>query len=184
MNYTNFGSMLSSLLGSILTSNYSHVNVMMNNRRKLLAEEYINNGKEMAANTVAGALDQMTGVAATEDGYCFGWKSVKDAINAMSRGRLIMVVDNKSRENEGDFIMAADKCTAEAMAKFIRYSSGVICIGMEGRSMDKLELPPMVVNNKDPKGTAFSVSVDATREHCEQLSFPCPCMLSWPQNEK
>ena len=76
-----------------------------------------------------------------------------------------MVVDDESRENEGDFIMAADKCTPKAMAEFIRYSSGVICIGMEGKRMDELELPPMVINNEDPKGTAFSVSVDATSEH-------------------
>lgn len=177
MNHTNFGSMLSSSPGSILSSDYSHVNVMMNDR-KSLAEEYINDGEEMAANAVAGALtsvevvdgaDQMTGVVAAKDGYCFGRKSVEDAIDAVSRGELIVVVDDESRENEGDFIMAADKCTPEAMAEFIRYSSGVICIGMEGKRMDELELPPMVVNNEDPKGTAFSVSVDATREHGEHL---------------
>ena len=177
MNHTNFGSMLSSSPGSILSSDYSHVNVMMNDK-KSLAEEYINDGEEMAANAVAGALtsvevvdgaDQMTGVVAAKDGYCFGRKSVEDAIDAVSRGELIVVVDDESRENEGDFIMAADKCTPEAMAEFIRYSSGVICIGMEGKRMDELELPPMVVNNEDPKGTAFSVSVDATREHGEHL---------------
>ena len=188
MNHTNFGSMLNSSPGSILSSDYSHVNVMMNDR-KSLAEEYINDGEEMAANAVAGALtsvevagvaDQMTGVVAAKDGYCFGRKSVEDAIDAVSRGELIVVVDDESRENEGDFIMAADKCTPEAMAEFIRYSSGVICIGMEGKRMDELELPPMVVNNEDPKGTAFSVSVDATTEHGEHLFFSCPHVLSWP----
>ena len=188
MNHTNFGSMLSSSPGSILSSDYSHVNVMMNDR-KSLAEDYINDGEEMAANAVAGALtsvevvdgaDQMTGVVAAKDGYCFGRKSVEDAIDAVSRGELIVVVDDESRENEGDFIMAADKCTPEAMAEFIRYSSGVICIGMEGKRMDELELPPMVVNNEDPKGTAFSVSVDATREHGERLFVSCPHVFSWP----
>jgi low affinity Fe/Cu permease len=69
------------------------------------------------------------------------------------------------RENEGDFIMEADLCTPQAMAIIIRYSSGVICIAMEGSRMDELGLPPMVTNNEDPKGTAFSISVDATREH-------------------
>jgi hypothetical protein len=184
MNHTNFGSMLSSSPGSILSSDYSHVNVMMNDR-KSLAEEYINDGEEMAANAVAGALtsvevvdgaDQMTGVVAAEDGYCFGRKSVEDAIDAVSRGELIVVVDDESRENEGDFIMAADRCTPEAMAEFIRYSSGVICIGMEGKRMDELELPPMVVNNEDPKGTAFSVSVDATREHGEDFIVFLPSL--------
>jgi 3,4-dihydroxy-2-butanone 4-phosphate synthase len=111
----------------------------------------------------------MTGVVAAKDGYCFGRKSVEDAIEAVARGELIVVVDDESRENEGDFIMAADKCTPKTMAEIIRYSSGVICIGMEGERMDELELPPMVVNNEDPKGTAFSVSVDATREHGTRL---------------
>jgi hypothetical protein len=186
MNHTNFGSMLSSSPVSIMSSDYSHVNVMMNDRNnvggvgKIIAEEYINDGEEMAANAIAGALTtmlsdsedhQLTGVVAAKDGYCFGRKSVEDAIDAVGRGELIVVVDDESRENEGDFIMAAEKCTPEAMAKFIRYSSGVICIGMEGKRMDELELPPMVVNNEDPKGTAFSVSVDATREHGEAVVF-------------
>jgi len=184
MNHTNFGTMLSSSPGSIMSSDYSHVNAMMNDRnnnvgpdaggKSSLAEEYINDGEEMAANAIAGALavpldddadHQLSGVVAAKDGYCFGRKSVEDAIEAVGRGELIVVVDDESRENEGDFIMAAEKCTPEAMSEFIRYSSGVICIGMEGKRMDELELPPMVVNNEDPKGTAFSVSVDATREH-------------------
>jgi hypothetical protein len=189
MNHTNFGTMLSSSPGSIMSSDYSHVNAMMNDRnnnvgpdaggKSSLAEEYINDGEEMAANAITGALaaplddadDQLSGVVAAKDGYCFGRKSVEDAIDAVGRGELIVVVDDESRENEGDFIMAAEKCTPEAMAEFIRYSSGVICIGMEGKRMDELELPPMVVNNEDPKGTAFSVSVDATKEHGEAVVF-------------
>eukprot|EP00584_Thalassiosira_punctigera_P004201 CAMPEP_0172529552 /NCGR_PEP_ID=MMETSP1067-20121228/3609_1 /TAXON_ID=265564 ORGANISM="Thalassiosira punctigera, Strain Tpunct2005C2" /NCGR_SAMPLE_ID=MMETSP1067 /ASSEMBLY_ACC=CAM_ASM_000444 /LENGTH=629 /DNA_ID=CAMNT_0013313627 /DNA_START=168 /DNA_END=2057 /DNA_ORIENTATION=- len=168
MNHKNFGSMLSSSpVSSILSSDYSHVEFMLHNGNSV-AEEYVTDGEEMAAAAVAAALlDDLnqTGVQAAEDGYCFGRKSVEDAIAAVARGELIVVVDDESRENEGDFIMAAELCTPEAMAEFIRYSSGVICIGMEGKRMDDLELPPMVVNNEDPKGTAFSVSVDATSEH-------------------
>ncbi|KAL3929202.1 MAG: hypothetical protein SGBAC_012316 [Bacillariaceae sp.] len=78
---------------------------------------------------------------------------------------MVVVVDDMDRENEGDFIMAAEACTPEDMATIIRYSSGVICVGMEGSRMDELKLPAMVTNNEDPKGTAFSVSVDATKEH-------------------
>ena len=63
--------------------------------------------------------------------------------------------------------MAADLCKPEDMAKIVRYSSGVICVGMEGERMDELKLPAMVSNNEDPKGTAFSVSVDAVKEHGE-----------------
>lgn len=105
------------------------------------------------------------GVQANEDGYCFGRQSVEDAIAAVARGEMIVVVDDMDRENEGDFIMAADLCTPLDMAKIVRYSSGVICVGMEGKRMDELKLPAMVSNSEDPKETAFSVSVDATPAH-------------------
>ena len=167
MNHSNFGDMLINSPDSVISSDYSHVDILLNNK-KSVAEDYISEGEEMAAAAVAAALmddPNQSGVVAAENGYCFGRQSVEDAIAAVKRGELIVVVDDESRENEGDFIMAADKCTPEAMAEFIRYSSGVICIGMEGKRMDELELPPMVVNNEDPKGTAFSVSVDATKEH-------------------
>ena len=107
----------------------------------------------------------MEGVTASENGYCFGRKSVEDAIAAVARGEIVVVVDDMDRENEGDFIMAADMATPETIATIIRYSSGVICIGMEGSRMDELKLPAMLKTNEDPKGTAFSVTVDATKEH-------------------
>jgi len=110
-------------------------------------------------------VDSKAGVVAEKDGYCFGKKSVEAAIAAVARGEMIVVVDDMARENEGDLIMAADKCTPLDMAKIVRYSSGVICIAMEGKRMDELKLPCMVKNNEDPKGTAFSVTVDATKEH-------------------
>lgn len=135
----------------------------------------------MAAAAVTSALmddPEQSGVIANEDGYCFGRESVELAIAAVARGELIVVVDDESRENEGDFIMAADKATPEAMAEFIRYSSGVICIGMEGKRMDELKLPPMVVDNEDPKGTAFSVSVDATKAHGKTQPLNLCCTFS------
>jgi len=105
------------------------------------------------------------GVQARDDGYCFGRESVEEAIAAMARGEMVVVVDDMNRENEGDLIMASDACTPEAMAKIIRYSSGVICVAMEGDRMDELDLPAMVSNNEDPKETAFSVTVDGTKDH-------------------
>jgi len=169
MNHSNFGDMLINSPDSMMSSDYSHVEILLNNEKPSVAEEFITEGEEMAAVAIASALmdddSAQSGVVAADDGYCFGRQSVEDAIAAVKRGELIVVVDDESRENEGDFIMAADKCTPKAMAEFIRYSSGVICIGMEGERMDELELPAMVVNNEDPKGTAFSVSVDATSEH-------------------
>jgi len=90
---------------------------------------------------------------------------VEDAIAAIQEGKMVVIVDDMDRENEGDLIMAADACTPEDMAFIVRYSSGWICIAMDGDRMDKLNLPPMVTNNEDPKGTAFTVTVDATKEH-------------------
>lgn len=105
------------------------------------------------------------GVLANDDGYCFGAQSVVEAIDAIQRGEMVVVVDDMNRENEGDFIMAADLCTPMKMAEIVRYSSGVVCIGMEGDRLDHLGLPAMLENNEDPKETAFSITVDATKAH-------------------
>jgi len=143
--------------------------------RKHLADQYINNGTEMTANAVQVSLmveddeeeeeTETEGVKAAQDGYCFGRASVEAAIASIARGEMVVVVDDLDRENEGDFIMAADQCTDLDMARIIRYSSGVVCVAMEGSRMDELELPPMVSYNQDPKGTAFSITVDATKAH-------------------
>ena len=136
-----------------------------------VAQKFRREGEALATHAVHVSLAQedqvaeMQGVTAKEDGYCFGRESVEEAIEAISRGELVVVVDDMDRENEGDFIMAADACTPEHMAQIVRYSSGVVCVTMEGRRLDELGLPPMVVNNEDPKGTAFTVTVDASKEH-------------------
>jgi len=136
-----------------------------------LAAEYINNGTEMSANAVQVSLmvedypEPEEGVKARSDGYCFGRESVEKAIQAMSRGEMVVVVDDMDRENEGDFIMAADDCTPLDMAQIVRYSSGVICVALEDERLEELDLPPMRSDNQDPKGTAFAVTVDATKEH-------------------
>jgi 3,4-dihydroxy 2-butanone 4-phosphate synthase/GTP cyclohydrolase II len=101
--------------------------------------------------------DQLTSL---KDTRLFSRQSVINAINAIKRGKMVIVVDDANRENEGDFIMAAEFASAENMARMIHYTSGVICVAMEGERMDELEIPPMVTNNQDPKETAFGVSVD------------------------
>ena len=127
---------------------------------------YVNGGSIVEPHeTTAYENSEQAGVTASEDGYCFGRKSVEDAIAAVGRGEIVVVVDDMDRENEGDFIMAADMATPETLATIVRYSSGVICIGMEGKRMDELKLTPMVKANEDPKGTAFSVTVDAAPKH-------------------
>ena len=85
---------------------------------------------------------------------------VEDAIEAIGRGELVVVVDDADRENEGDLIMAASRATPETMAFMIRHTSGIICVPMTGERAEKLNLPPMVANNLDPMRTAFTVSVD------------------------
>lgn len=87
---------------------------------------------------------------------------IERAIVDIAAGKPVVVVDDESRENEGDIIFAAAAATPELMAFTVRYSSGVICVPMPGDLVDRLELPPMTAHNQDPKGTAFTVSVDAT----------------------
>lgn len=89
-----------------------------------------------------------------------GRESVVNAIEAIRKGEIVCVTDDASRENEGDLIMAASKATTESLAFIIKYSGGVICCAMSDERLKELELPPMVLNNQDPKQTAFTVSVD------------------------
>ncbi|MET3811075.1 3,4-dihydroxy-2-butanone-4-phosphate synthase [Arthrobacter sp. UYEF3] len=86
---------------------------------------------------------------------------IEDAIRAMAAGRPVLVVDNEDRENEGDIIFAAQHATPKLMGWTVRYSSGVICVPLDGERADALELPPMVAVNQDAKGTAYTVSCDA-----------------------
>ncbi len=87
--------------------------------------------------------------------------SVEAAIAAIGRGESVIVVDDEDRENEGDLIFAGSKASAELATFMIRYTSGYICVGMDGAILDRLNLPPMTAVNEDRKGTAYSVSVDA-----------------------
>jgi 3,4-dihydroxy 2-butanone 4-phosphate synthase / GTP cyclohydrolase II len=86
---------------------------------------------------------------------------IENAVAAVGRGELVVVVDDADRENEGDLIMAAEKVTPEAMAFMIRHTSGVICLPVEGERLDALQLPLMVAHNTEVQRTAFTISVDA-----------------------
>lgn len=87
--------------------------------------------------------------------------SVEDAVAAIARGEAVVVVDDEDRENEGDLIFAADHATPDLVAFMVRYSSGYICVAMEDSRADELNLPPMVAQNQDARGTAYTVTVDA-----------------------
>jgi 3,4-dihydroxy 2-butanone 4-phosphate synthase / GTP cyclohydrolase II len=89
--------------------------------------------------------------------------SIPEAVEDIRAGRVVIVVDDADRENEGDLIMAAEKVTPEAIAFIVRHSSGVICMPVVGDRLDELEIPLMVADNTDQRHTAFTVSVDARR---------------------
>jgi 3,4-dihydroxy 2-butanone 4-phosphate synthase / GTP cyclohydrolase II len=85
---------------------------------------------------------------------------IEDAIAAIGRGEMVIVVDDADRENEGDLVMAAEYATPEKIAFFLNHTSGVICIPLTGDRLDALDLPPMVQENTESQRTAFTVSVD------------------------
>jgi 3,4-dihydroxy 2-butanone 4-phosphate synthase / GTP cyclohydrolase II len=90
-----------------------------------------------------------------------GLDTVIRAIAEIAAGRPIVVVDDASRENEGDIVFAASKATPELLAFTIRYARGLICVPMLGEDLDRLQLPPMTSDNQEHMGTAFTISVDA-----------------------
>ena len=88
---------------------------------------------------------------------------IEEAVAAIAAGEIVVVVDDASRENEGDLVIAAEFATAERIAFFLSHTSGVICMPMVGERLDQLDLPPMVVDNTESNRTAFTVSVDGRR---------------------
>jgi 3,4-dihydroxy 2-butanone 4-phosphate synthase / GTP cyclohydrolase II len=86
--------------------------------------------------------------------------TVEEAVAALLAGRMIVVVDDADRENEGDLVLAAETVTEEQMAFLVRHTTGIICVPMPSERVDELKLPQMVEDNTDSHGTAFTVSVD------------------------
>jgi 3,4-dihydroxy 2-butanone 4-phosphate synthase/GTP cyclohydrolase II len=86
--------------------------------------------------------------------------TIDEALAQLRRGGMVVVVDDEDRENEGDLIMAAEDVTAESMAFFLEYTSGIFCVPLESQRADELDLPLMVVANTEAQRTAFTVSVD------------------------
>ncbi len=86
--------------------------------------------------------------------------TIEEALEALARGSMVVVVDDEDRENEGDLIMAAEDVTTETMAFFLEHTSGVFCVPLESERADQLDLPLMVVDNTEAQRTAFTVTVD------------------------
>ncbi|WP_331716155.1 3,4-dihydroxy-2-butanone-4-phosphate synthase [Pseudoclavibacter sp. 13-3] len=87
--------------------------------------------------------------------------TLRSAVEALRRGLPVLVADDEQRENEGDAIISAAMATPEWIGWMIRHTSGYLCAPMTNELADRLDLPPMVAHNQDPKRTAYTVTVDA-----------------------
>ncbi|MCF6097009.1 bifunctional 3,4-dihydroxy-2-butanone-4-phosphate synthase/GTP cyclohydrolase II [Thermovorax subterraneus] len=90
----------------------------------------------------------------------FKFNTIEEAIEDIRQGKMIIVVDDEDRENEGDLVMAAEKVTPEAISFMAIHGRGLICVPITKKRAEELDLPLMVGNNTDNMGTAFTVSVD------------------------
>ena len=87
--------------------------------------------------------------------------SIPEILEELKQGRMIVLVDDEDRENEGDLVCASEKCTPEIINFMATYGRGLICVSLPGERCDILNLHPQSANNTAPLGTAFTVSVDA-----------------------
>src|SRR3990167_6171709 len=88
------------------------------------------------------------------------FNTIEDALAALAKGQMIVVVDDEDRENEGDLILAAEHATPESVAFMVRHTSGMLCVALQGDRLDDLGLPMMVERNSDSMQTAYTVTVD------------------------
>src|SRR2546428_4236167 len=90
---------------------------------------------------------------------------IEEAISEIQEGRMVIIVDDEDRENEGDLMVAAEKVTPEAINFMATHGRGLICLAMTGQRLDELHIPLMVSDhsNTSPYGTAFCVSIEARR---------------------
>jgi len=93
------------------------------------------------------------------------FNTIEDAITDIANGKMVIVVDDEDRENEGDLLMAAHFVTPDAINFMITHAKGLVCLPVTDDILDRLELTDMVKCNKDQFKTAFTVSVDASKKH-------------------
>src|SRR3954454_1818280 len=91
------------------------------------------------------------------------FSDVPTALAEMRAGRMIVVVDDEDRENEGDLTLAAEKVTPEAINFMAKFGRGLICVAMTGERLDHLRIGMMTAENSSPYGTAFCESVEARK---------------------
>jgi len=90
-----------------------------------------------------------------------GFSKIEEAILDIKNGKMVVVVDDEDRENEGDLIIAAEKASPEAVNFMVKYARGLVCMPVEGQRLKELDIPQMVEKNTDHHQTAFTVSIDA-----------------------
>lgn len=105
-------------------------------------------------------MNKSKNVSASKPNHDPDFSPIEDIIAAISRGEIVIMVDDEDRENEGDLIMAAQFATAEKIAFIVRHTSGVVVAPLTGERCDDLRLPLMVDNNTESHRTAFTISVD------------------------
>src|SRR5271163_2195888 len=101
----------------------------------------------------------MTSPASSQTSAAFD--SIESVIEDIRAGRIVIVVDDEHRENEGDLVMAAEKVTPEAINFMVKEARGLICVPMVVEDLERLALPMMVTREEDQYRTAFTISVDA-----------------------
>ncbi len=93
----------------------------------------------------------------------YKFNTIDEAIEELQKGRMIILVDDEDRENEGDLCMAAEKVTPEAINFMAKYGRGLICLSLTPERVEELKLPMMTDENSSPYGTAFTISIEAKR---------------------
>ena len=93
------------------------------------------------------------------------FNSIEQAIKEIANGKMVIVLDDEERENEGDLVMAAEKVTPESINFMITHAKGLVCVPMTPEKLEALDIRAMVIDNNESMRTAFTVSVDAARKH-------------------
>src|SRR5207237_7597129 len=103
------------------------------------------------------------GASLASDSMPMKFNTIEEAIADIKQGRMVILVDDEDRENEGDLVMAAEKTTPQAINFMAMHGRGLVCLALSPERVEELQLPPMVAENTAPFGTAFTISIDARR---------------------
>ena len=98
---------------------------------------------------------------------------IPELVAELAAGRMVILVDEEDRENEGDLVLAADHVTPEAINFMARYGRGLICLTLTRERCERLQLPPMAAKNGAQHGTAFTVSIEAASGVTTGISAAC-----------